>query len=257
MKKTFLLSLVSATILMSALETKATYFPGEAHFFNLQHFTGCDFIPPFPSSPAACTLEINIPITSWFDPPLIVASGLDLLATKDQQERVIDTQEALAKLEESLSSECSGDNEDGSESSLTGADSVPVAPDIVLVGIDDVDGFEKVRTASEGYLFESDTCDEDCVLERQNTWLLTSISMAASSADKLLASSSDMSQEYQNMLSDFNGQKSPKGMWGSTSKITLHSHVQQNDINALYARDLEMNSLAGVRESGKIKIGKK
>lgn len=244
MKKTLLLSLTASALLIGAVESKAYVYIGEAMWSHLMHEPPCQGI----LVPEMCP-ETNWFVTLWVDLPLTAATGLDALATYDQQEKVVDAKDALEQLEENLGGGCSGDQEDGTDSSLTGSDGVPLAPEVILESIDEADGFVKVRAAVKDYLFETPSCDHDCVLERQNTWLLTSIAMAASTGDKIVALSEDMSDEYQAMVDDFNGQTSPKGMWGGTSKITLHTHVQQNDINALYARDLEMNALNGARES--------
>lgn len=250
MKKTILLSLMLTTNFATSELSAGHVGWGISPLDHASHInpTCCD-----PAGPKCqpCIDATDTHVTIWLDPGLELATALDAAATYSQQERSIDAKDALAELEESLSSGCSGDGSSGEDSSLTGMDSVPVAPEMVLTAVDGEEAFESVRTTAEDYLFEKKggDCDKDCVLERQNTWLLTSLSLAASTSDKLLNSSSDMSEEYQALLSDFNGQTSPKGMWGSSSKITLHTHVQQNDINALYARDLEMNALNGVRES--------
>ncbi len=252
MKNAILLSLMLTTNFATSELSAGHVGWGQAMLAHPIHVTPCcpDFCPPPPAVSVPCMDEI-IPATVWTDPGLSLATALDAAATYTQRERSIDAKDAVAELEESLSSGCSGDGSSGEDSSLTGMDSVPVAPEMVLTAVDGEEAFESVRSTAEDYLFEKKggDCDKNCVLERQNTWLLTSLSLAASTSDKLLDSSSDMSEEYQALLSDFNGQTSPKGMWGSSSKITLHTHVQQNDINALYARDLEMNALNGVRES--------
>ena len=210
----------------------------------------CDPISPVcPSPPCSDVIPgVGVLVSVWLDPGMIIASGLDLLATKSQDERIIDCQDALDELEDALGGSCSGSGSSGTTTSLSGEDSVVVAPDVVVKATTEADPFTTTRQEVEKYLFYSDSCKEDCVLERQNTWLLNSIEMAAAAGDKLLAKSQDMSGDYSDLQTDFNGQTSPQGMWGSSSKITLHTHVQQNDINALYARDLEMNALNGVRE---------
>lgn len=227
---------------------------------------GGDFTPPY-----------NFYTSIWLDPGLIVATGLDLLATMDQDERIIDATDALAELEDnfgSLTPVSSDEASDTTDTSLSGQDSTVVAPtevanilkedNISVSAVAKDDLFDTVRSAVENYVFYTDNMDtgacgnlepEDCILERQNTWLLTSITMAAATGDKLLAATKakggkdPLDEEYKALADDFNSQTSPMGMWGSSSKITLHTHVQQNDINALYARDLEMNALNGVRES--------
>ena len=250
MKKMLLLSLTGAFVLYGSNLNAGSVGKGFALTDHPIHATPCcpDFCPPKFSVPCK---DLPIPVTLWTDPGLSLATALDAAATYSQNERSIDAKDALAELEESLSSGCSGSGDSGTDTSLTGMDTVPLAPAMVLTAVDENKSFSDVRQAVEKYLFEEKggDCDKNCILERQNTWLLTSLSMAASTSDKLLSSSDDMKEDYLALLSDFNGQTSPKGMWGSSSKITLHTHVQQNDINALYARDLEMNALNGVRES--------
>ena len=259
MKNKTLLSLTaSALILTAPFQAKSMVFLGEAMFTHLIHavpLCDCIGLPP-PCVPTCLTpvVDFNSPVTFWTDPALAVVTGLDALATNDQSEKSVDVQDALEKLNKKLEPECSDEQEDGSDSSLSPVDNLPVAPDIVASKLDaQGDAFDYVRTAAESFLTESENCNRDCMVERQNTWLLTSLALAHGTADKLLSTSRDMSKEYENLLSDFNSQTGPKGLWGSSSKITLHSHVQQNDINALYARDLEINALNGVRESNEAK----
>lgn len=253
MKRKTLLSLTaSALILTTSFRANAFVFLGEAMIFHLAHMIpNCDCLVPYPGCVPTC-LDTNIPVTSWFDPALNVVTGLDALATWDQSEKSVDAKDALKKLNKALEPGCDGDAEDGSESSLTPTDNLPVAPDVVTSLLDDADSLEAVRVVAETYLSESDDCNQDCMVQRQNEWLLTSLALAVGASDKLLSASDDMSKEYGDLLKDFNSQTGPKGMWGSSSQITLHTHVQQNDINALYARDLEINALNGVRETVKI-----
>lgn len=238
------------------------------------------------------TPPYNFYTSIWLDPGLIAATGLDLLATMDQNERIIDCEDALDELDETLGSNYSttpntttSNNEDNTNTSLSGQDTVVVAPDeivnilkddnlkISVVAKDDL--FDSVRSAVENYVFYTDNMDlgacgdlkpEDCILERQNTWLLTSVTMAAATGDKLLAATKakggkdPLEDEFEDLVAKFNGeenQNNPTGMWSSSSQITLHTHIQQNDINALYARDLEMNALNGVRESDDTRLLKK
>jgi hypothetical protein len=255
MKRKTLLSLTaSALILTAPFQAKSVTLLGEAMFTHAMHVNPLCHVPlPKPTCLNPLT-DINIPVTSWFDIPLGIVTGLDALATYDQSEKSVDVQDALKKLNKKLEPGCSDEQEDGSDSSLSPVDNLPVAPDIVASKLDEQgDAFDYVRTAAESFLTESENCNRDCMVERQNTWLLTSLALAHGTADKLLSTSRDMKKEYQDLLSDFNRQTGPKGFWGSSAKITLHSHVQQNDINALYARDLEINALNGVRESNEAK----
>ena len=263
MKRKTLLSLTaSALILTTSFRVDAKVLLGEAMIFHLAHMVpNCDcLMAPYPGCVPTC-LDFNIPVTSWFDPALNVVTGLDALATDDQRRKSVVATEALKKLNEALEPGCDGDAEDGSKSSLTPTDNLPVAPDVVTSLLDDADSLEAVRVVAETYLSESGDCNQDCMVQRQNEWLLTSLALAVGASDKLLSVSDDMSKEYGDLLKDFNSQTGPKGMWGSSSQITLHTHVQQNDINSLYARDLEINALNGVRETVKIdcehKVGDK
>ena len=251
MKRKTLLSLTaSALILMTGFEVKGvTHLPGFSPFGSpIEHYPGCEAPPPVGN---ACT-PLWSPVTHWIDPPLAIVTWLDWYATKDQYEKSVNADEALKKLNKALSPGCGGKQEDGSKSSLTPTDNLPVAPDVVTSLLDDADSLEAVRVVAETYLSESGDCNQDCMVQRQNEWLLTSLALAVGASDKLLSVSDDMSKEYGDLLKDFNSQTGPKGMWGSSSQITLHTHVQQNDINALYARDLEINALNGVRETVKI-----
>ncbi len=201
----------------------------------------------------------NTWVTIWLDPGLIVATGLDLAATMAQDERTIDAKKALNELESSLGGGCNGKGSDGTDTAFKGQDTVPLVPDpnIALALDDDSKPFDAVRAASEEFLFYTDQCQDDCVLERQNTWLLTAISMAAAAGDKLVAGTKDMQGEFEKLQNFFNQQTSPKAMWAGSSTITVHTHVQQNDINALYSRDLEMSALNGVRESVDTKLNQR
>jgi len=225
-----------------------------------------------------CPDDVNIPVTVWFDPGLILATGLDLAATKSQNERSIDAKDAIAELEEATSAEGSGScssSTDDDKTNLSSEDTVTVVPnditDILDVQVLEQkdDAFETVRTAVKDYLlyssnFSADKCGantkpEDCILERQNTWLLTSVTMASAAGDVVLDATrpedgkDPLSDEFSDLVTEFNSHGSPAGMWASSSLITLHTHIQQNDINALYARDLEMNALNGVRESDDVR----
>ncbi len=259
MKNKTLLSLTaSALILTTSLRANAFVFLGEAMITHLGHAIlncDCTIVPPPFCVPKCLTpwLDFNSPVTSWLDPALNVVTLLDAAATKKQQEKSVDAKEALQELNKALSPGCGGDNEEGDESSFSPTDNLVVAPDVVTELLDDADSLEQVRCAAENFLAESASCNQDCMVQRQNEWLLTSLALAVGASDKLLSVSDDMSGEYSKLLQDFGSQTGPKGMWGSSSKITLHTHVQQNDINALYARDLEINALNGVRETVKIK----
>lgn len=257
MKQKTLLSLTaSALIMMLSLDAYSEITPcsvGGKGFVGpawdwAAHVPLCEAAPG-----AKCATDGPWPAIFWIDPILAAATGLDALATNDQRKKSVDAKEALKKLNEVLEPGCDGNAEDGSKSSLTPTDNLPVAPDVVTSLLDnDGDSFEAVRVAAETYLSESGDCNQDCMVQRQNEWLLTSLALAVGASDKLLSASDDMSKEYADLLKDFNSQTGPKGMWGSSSQITLHTHVQQNDINALYARDLEINALNGVRETVKI-----
>lgn len=251
MKKSILLSVTSALLLTISTQSNATCVgTGWAMWDHPDHIVpGCCPVEPCPNIPCIDSL---IPVTMWFDPGLILASALDALATYSERDRTIDAKDALAELEDSLGGSCSGSGTDtGTEESLTQTDSVPIAPDVVLKVLDEGDGLYAVRASIEGYVFAEGSSqeEEDTFLERQNTWLLTSLALGIATADKLLDASSNMTSDYETLKSDFNGQTSPKGLWGSSAKITLHTHIQQNDINVLYSRDLEMNGLNGIRES--------
>lgn len=235
--------------------------------------------PPPPAGPGVWPLppcvDVNTMVTTWFDPGLIAGTAVDLLANKEQDKRIIDAQSALDKLKQSLGSGCSGKGADGQDTALDGQDSVTITPDEITDVLnmevkEKADLFDDVRYAAEKYLFytkqfsdtgcEKNSKPEDCVLQRQSTWLLTSVVMAMSVGNKVLAvtKSADgkdpLYAEFEALAGNFNQQKSPMGMWGGSSGITLHTHVQQNDINALYARDLEMNALNGVRGSDDVQL---
>lgn len=225
----------------------------------------CDPVPTYPGCPLCLDMTpVGVLVSFWVDPGLTAATGLDWAAVRHQQRRSIDAKNAIAELESHLHKDGDTEAEDlGEDTSLNGQDAAAVAPDIVINQIQsDAAPFEGVRQAAETYLFYTDGCQDDCVLERQNTWLLTSIALAAASGDKVLAAAKDdkavgqktLQGEFETLLNNFNQQKTPMNAWGANSEITLHTHVQQNDINALYARDLEMNALNGVHESEQTKM---
>lgn len=215
----------------------------------------------------ACELEeppcvdYNLFSTIWADPGMILATGLDLAATKKQQKKSVDAEKALTQLKQNLGGECSGSKSQGEDTSLMGKqqrNTVPVVPfDVAVI---EEGAFDEVRQAINDFIFYSNDCQNDCVVERQNTWLLTSLELAAATGDRLLAASKDekegttLKDEFGDLAENFDRQTSPMQLWGASSQITLHTHIQQNDINALYARDLEMNALNGVHESEDTKI---
>ena len=154
---------------------------------------------------------------------------------------------------------------------LTPEDMDVLAPQIVVDSVEAMQTkatkgeakFDEVRDAVEDYVFETTdssingSCkgsDKECAVERQNTWALVSITLAEASADKLLKNAEDMSGHFQGLLDTFNAQKTPIDMWGAMNGITLDTQKQMNDINALYARDLEMTALTGINESGTKKV---
>lgn len=212
---------------------------------------------------------VDSPVSIWIDPALVIATGLDLLATKDQGTKTVDAKDAVNELEDSLKGGCSGSGGAAQESSLSEADINVYAPEIVVSVLDDSADFYATREAVEDYAFETsdpevngackeegDRTDRECAVERQNVWTLLSVTLAESMADKMLASSADMSGRYSALVSHFNEQTSPMGMWGAMNSITVDSHMQMNDINALYARSLEVNAVAGLNEAGVRRLGR-
>lgn len=227
-----------------------------------EHQPGCCDAPFQPTGCIPCAdiiPGVGLMVSIWADPGMILATGLDLAATKKQQKKSVDAEKALQQLEQNLGGGCSGSKSQGEDTSLVNQDTVPVVPfDAVVI---ENGSFDEVRQAINDFIFYSNDCQNDCVVERQNTWLLTSLALAAATGDRLLAASKDekpdgqtLTSEFEALATNFNGQTSPMQLWGASSQITLHTHIQQNDINALYARDLEMNALNGVHESEDTKI---
>ena len=265
MKRKILLSLTTAFVLTMSFGAHAVPKGLGLVMMNgtpTYHFTACKGTGIVDQS---CNVDPAWVVSMWFDPGMIIASALDLAAVKSQDEKTVDTQDALDELEEHLGTDSSGGSCGGGKTSLSDADTSAMVPDEVVAALDmeavkEKDVFDEVRGAVENYLFYSGQTlsgctenlkPEDCILERQHTWLLTSIVVAATTGDRLLARTIDMSADYAALTSV--GQ-SPKAMWAGNSKITAHTHIQQNDINALYARDLEMNALNGIRESDSVRL---
>lgn len=212
----------------------------------------------------ACSPDVPFALSIWIDYATAMATALDAAATWSQTDRTIDAQDAVSQLEESLGGGCSGGAKDSEVSLPTNAMEV-FAPQIVVDALDNYEDLESVRQAVEDYVFENDSSDingeckdahNKCAENRQNTWALLSVSLAQAMADKMLNNSEDMTNHFKELADQFNAQTSPMGMWGAMSAITLDTHVQMNDINALYARDLEMTALGGLNNSGTVEYSR-
>lgn len=268
MKKITLLacSTVLSLGLISSQSAEAQIFWTRLPYDNLMH-VACH-------NSAACAAQVIIPVcvapcdmpdlpwavSMWVDPFMAAATALDALATGEEQTKTVDAGDALDELEESLegSGSCSGG---GGSDTLAVEDIQVLAPEIVVKEAVKGDDFNAVREAVEDYAFANPLMNGDCKVgngecanQRQETWALLSVSLAEATMDKAIAKSEDM--DFSGLASTFNSQTAPMDMWGAMSNITVDTQKRANDLNVIYARELEMTALAGISESGVKKIGR-
>ena len=266
MKKTILGTLLIGFGILAIEPVKAGFMTGWGVFDS----------PAIHANPYTCEEAVmNSPLTMWFDPGMIAATGLDWLAEKEHGKKTIDAKDAIKKLEEALKSDSTASS--GSQGAASPSTSAAYAPAQVLTVVETTLGlstnekdatlFGALRDVVKEYLFESSSPDilegctyqgdernKNCAAERQVSWLLTSVAMASATADKILANEGSKAGHFQGLASQFNAQKSPKAMYGAVAAIVLDTHTQMNEANALLARDLEAQSLRTVYESGVVSV---
>ena len=237
----------------------------------------------------------------WIDPAMTVATGIDYFATKNQQEKTVDASDAISQLEEALgSSSGSGGSSGGDSTSGDTSTATAYTVDSIISQIEVKKGsanstFENTRNAIKEYLFETpspdikgtcDRSDKDCAVDRQNEWLLASVTLASATADKVLdqtakknvkdgkteaektedekgdgdtkttgGGATTLTAHLQKLASNFNAQTTPMGLYNKMADIVLDTHRQVNDANALFGRDLEAQGLRVVSESGAVLLG--
>ena len=250
--------------------------------------------------------KVDLPgyISIWFDYGMLAATLLDNAAVYFQGDRTIDAADAIEQLEEALS----GSGESGSGGSSGGgsgggssgdsSDANAYAADNIMHIIEVSEGkqgqtlFDNVRTAVKEYLFETSASDikgdcgqsdRDCAVERQNEWLLASVTLASASADKVLdktakkntkegkteaeksedetgdtkgtgGGSTSLTGHFSSLASSFNSQTTPMGLYNAMASIVLDTHRQANDANALMGRDLEAQGLRVINETGPVSL---
>ena len=215
----------------------------------------------------------NYVATMWIDPGMAVATALDIMATNKQNQKTVDAKKAIQQLKKSLEGGSGGSGSGDSSASDASAAAV-YAPELVMtqLEISKSDGtavFNSTRQAIEDFLFESanDTdCSgaaRDCAVNRQNEWLLASVTMASATADKILSltanqervkdvgeeGTSSLIKHFQKLAEAFNAQTTPTGMYDIMAAMVLDTHRQVNEANALLGRDLEAQGLRAVRET--------
>lgn len=228
-------------------------------------------------------------LTMWIDPGMTLATAADAAVTYFQHKKSIKMDDALEDLQKYLEAADTKAGED-KETSLAAKEIDLLAPDLVIGTLqDDSSSFEDIRSAVIAETFQTGTCNKDCAEEKQSSWLLASVELSRAMADKVVVHTDDMEAYFQALTDDFNrttpialhqnadqtgtddaaaqtqsetaetpttnvNTQSPKIMWGHMAAITVDTLTQVNDLNVLYARDLEMHGLAGIHESGTIKI---
>ncbi len=265
--------LLASTLLASTPSYSITPISGGLSLFGHTLFSevathvgcwniGCHVPIPGPCT-AICAASVDLPYawSIWIDFATAAATALDAAATWAQNDRTIDAEDAVAKLEDSLKAGCSGGSQD--DTSLDAESMNVYAPQIVVDALNDNEDLDGVRAAVEDYVFESEDagmngdCKDShnkCAENRQNMWALLSVTLAEAMGDKIISNSQDMSGVFDALASQFSSQTSPMGMWGAMNKMTVDTQIQMNDLNALYARDLEMSALGGLNNSGTVEF---
>ena len=227
----------------------------------------------------------NWVFTLWGDPGMWVATGIDMLATNKNRTKTVKAKNAINQLKEALEggSGCNG----GSDSTAADADtSETYTPENIQVVIDlseksSADLFESVRQEITRYVFATADADikkgcsnkdTECAEERQNQWLLASVTLASATADKILETTvktgeqdqtdengqttttsggtSPLNAHFESLAADFNKQTVPTGMYDAMANIVLDTQRQMNEANALLGRDLEAQGLRNISETG-------
>ena len=246
---------------------------------------------------AEATSDFPSVVSVWIDPGMAVVTGLDYAASESQKERTIKAKKAIQQLEEALGGGSGGGTSGGvgtSGDSLLAtvytADQVAAKIEVKKVSAEQM--FENTRQAVQEYLFETpdatikgecDLDDKSCATQRQNEWLLASVTLASATADKVLdmtakqdvadgqtvaeksqdeQSTGDtgttgggittLTAHFQKLASNFNAQTSPTGLYNRMADIVLDTHRQINDANVLLGRDLEMSGLRIINETGPV-----
>ncbi len=237
---------------------------------------------------------------AWIDPAMTLATGADAWVTSEKLgERTVKAGEAIKQLEKALgggsgggSSGSSGTSGDSSLATVYTADQV--IAQIELTKVSDEKIFENTRQAVQEYLFETpdaaikgdcDLDDKSCATQRQNEWLLASVTLASATADKVLNMSAkqdakdsqttaeesedekskentkttdketlSLEKHFEKLAENFNKQTSPTGLYNRMADIVLDTHRQINDVNALMGRDLEASGLRIINETGPVLI---
>lgn len=234
--------------------------------------------------------------TIWLDPGMIAVTALDYGSSLTFAKRTIDASDAIKKLKKAL-----GDSEDKKGGSsggggTSGDTSLATAytTDMIMTQIEVKQNpdkvFDNTRQAIQDYLFETtapdikgscDLDDRSCAIQRQNEWLLASVTLASATADKVLAQTSKSKTEdklnestsddkskqksktksagkttltahFKALAANFNKQTSPMGLYNRMADIVLDTHRHINDANALLGRDLEMTGLRVINETGAV-----
>ena len=239
--------------------------------------------------------DVPYAVTIWLDPGMTVATALDYGASLLQGDRTIDAADAISQLEEALEGGSGGGSSSGgtSENSDSAATYTPdmIVTQFEVSKVSAETMFENTRQAVQDYLFETaaadvkgecDLDDKSCATQRQNTWLLASVTLASATADKVLnktaksnvkdgQTAAEQSEDERNsnsgnestgggmttltahfkkLASNFNKQTSPTGLYNRMADIVLDTHRQVNDANALFGRDLEAQGLRIINEEG-------
>ena len=238
---------------------------------------------------------MDTPASLWLDPGMIVATGVDMLATKKVHKTTVDAKKAGEQLKEALGDTGSGSSGGGGASTSAETTAAVYAPEdiipvIELENVSAKDLFVQVRTKIEDYLFKTSDAGivgectktaEECARSRESEWLLASIALSESTADKILnitakqglqdnkseaeksvdergkttssstkVSESNLKAHFQKLIDNFNSEKSPRAAYNALADIVLDTHRPVNEANLLMARDLEAQGLAAAYESG-------
>lgn len=269
-----------------AFKKGVSTYPGTAIETHIFSETLCKQPTTYAGLLPAAKAKDNIVFTLWGDPGMWAATGIDILATNKNRTKTVKAKDAINKLKEAL--EGGSGSSGSSDSTTTDADTAEIyTPENIEAVIEltekkSDDLFESVRqevahfsfaTADADIKKDCTNKDSDCAEERQNQWLLASVTLASATADKILettvksgeqdktdengqtttqttGATTPLKAHFEKLASDFNGQTVPTGMYDAMANIVLDTHRQMNEANALLGRDLEAQGLRSITETG-------
>lgn len=199
---------------------------------------------------AACNAATNMWVTMWVDPGMAAATAVDYLATRKHNERTIDAEDAIDKLEKALEGGDGGESVGGESTSSDSSIATVYTTDMILTQIEVTDKsasaeqvFTNTREAIQDYLFETPASDvkgectqsdKDCATARQNEWLLASVALASATADKILDQTAKQNVQDGKTAAEQTPEttKDTAGTGGGATTLTDHFQELASNFNA-------------------------